>query len=479
MKQKQVLFVVAECQKFVQTGGLADVAGSLPKAVNGISRAYKVRVIMPLYRTIIKKYEKKLKFLGSTTVSLAWRHLYCGVYTMKLDKIDYYFIDNKYYFDRDEIYGHYDDGERFAFFSKSIFDSFSIIGFIPDIIHTHDWHSALVNIYLDILYKKNGRFAEIKSLFTIHNIQYQGIFDLSFSDDIIGIDSTYCEIIEYNGLINLIKGAIVCSDLVTTVSPRYAREITTAYYAHGLENITRIYNKKIVGITNGIDIEFYNPATDENLAVNYTDETIEHKQQNKAALQASFNLNPNLDIPLICIISRLVAHKGLDLVVDQFEEIMKEKVQIVILGKGDSYYQDKFQEFMRRYPGRVCTLIAFDINLSKKIYGSCDFLLMPSKAEPCGLSQMIASRYGTVPIVRAVGGLYDTVKPYNDGEGGGFVFKEYSGSEMTSTIKEAINLYNNKDKYQELMKKIMRTDFSWNVSAKSYLQLYKELIKNK
>lgn len=479
MKQKQVLFVVAECQNFAQTGGLAEVAGSLPKAVNSLTRAYKVRVIMPLYKAIIDKYGKKLKFLGSTTVALAWRNLYCGVYTLKLDKVDYYFIDNKYYFDRDEIYGHYDDGERFAFFSKSIFDVFPIIGFVPDIIHAHDWHAALANIYLDILHKKNGRFTDIKSVFTIHNIQYQGIFDLPFSDDVLGIDSTYCEIIEYNGLINLLKGAIVCSDAVTTVSPRYAREITTAYYAHGLENITRLHNKKITGIINGIDVDFYNPETDKNFAANYTAETFERKAENKQALRESLKLASDSDTPLICIISRLVAHKGLDLVVEQFDEIMKEDVQMVILGRGDEYYQDRFREFMNRYPGRVSTLITFDINLSKKIYGSADFLLMPSKAEPCGLSQMIASRYGTIPIVRAVGGLYDTIKPYDGEEGGGFVFREYSGVEMTAAIREALRLYRDREKHAELAKRIMRRDFSWNVSAKSYLELYKELLKTK
>ena len=337
----------------------------------------------------------------------------------------------------------------------------------------------MANIYLDILHKKNGRFTNTKSVFTIHNIQYQGIFDLPFSDDVLGIDSTYCEIIEYNGLINLLKGAIVCSDAVTTVSPRYAREITTAYYAHGLENITRLHNKKITGIINGIDVDFYNPETDKNFAANYTAETFERKAENKQALRESLKLASDSDTPLICIISRLVAHKGLDLVVEQFDEIMKEDVQMVILGRGDEYYQDRFREFMNRYPGRVSTLITFDINLSKKIYGSADFLLMPSKAEPCGLSQMIASRYGTIPIVRAVGGLYDTIKPYDGEEGGGFVFREYSGVEMTAAIREALRLYRDREKHAELAKRIMRRDFSWNVSAKSYLELYKELLKTK
>lgn len=477
MSRKNVLFIVSECQNFIQTGGLADVAGSLPRAINKRSRAYRVAVVMPLYRAVINKYEGKLQYLGQTTTELAWRKLYCGVYTLKQGAVRYYFIDNKYYFDRDDIYGYYDDGERFAFLSKSIFDIFPIIGYVPDIIHAHDWHSALVNIYLDVLYKKTNRYTNIKSVFTIHNIQYQGIFDVSFSDDILGIDSTYCEIIEYNGLINLVKGAIVCSDVVTTVSPRYAREITTAYYAYGLENITRLHNSKITGIINGIDVDFYNPAADENVPVGYDNLSTDLKRRNKMALQTRFGLNVDPDVPLLCIISRLVAHKGLDLVVEEFENIMDENIQFLILGKGDAYYEDKFKSFMERYPGRVGTLIQFDINLSKSIYGGCDFLLMPSKAEPCGLSQMIASRYGTVPIVRAVGGLYDTIKPYEDGSGNGFVFKDYSGPAMTAAVKEALSVYYDKKRYRELVQRIMEMDFSWNVSAKSYLGLYKRLMR--
>lgn len=478
MKQKNILFVVAECAGFVATGGLAEVAGSLPKAIIKANRGYKVKVMMPLYKTIIQKYKEELKFLGDTTVVLAWRKLYCGIYTITKDKIDYYFIDNKYYFDRENIYGHYDDGERFAFFSKSIFSSFPIIGFTPDIIHTHDWHTALVNVYLDILYKKQGELMNVKSIFTIHNIEFQGIYDTSFLDDIIGIDSEYREILEYNGLVNFVKGAIVCSDLVSTVSPRYAREITTALYAHGLEHITRINGNKIIGIINGIDDEFFNPNTDEALPYNYNEESFANKQLNKEALQRGLNLTIDANACVICVISRLTNQKGIDLVVDRFHEIMsKENVQFVLLGKGASFYEEKFLEMAKRYPKRVSALIAFDINLSKKIYGSSDFLLMPSKTEPCGLAQMIASRYGTVPIVRATGGLFDTIKDYDDGKGNGFAFKEYDSYQMLEKIKEAIFLFNDKERYTQLATKIMGIDFSWNVSAQLYIQKYKDLLK--
>lgn len=478
MKQKNILFVVAECQGFAATGGLAEVAASLPKAIMSVNRGYKVRVMMPLYKAILQKYQHELKFLGETSVALAWRKLYCGVYTLTKDKITYYFIDNKYYFDREGLYGHFDDGERFAYFSKSVFETFPIIGFVPDIIHTHDWHSALVNIYLDILYKKEGFYTNIKSIFTIHNIQFQGIYETSFLEDIIGIDAKYLEILEYNGLINLLKGAIVCSDLVTTVSPRYAREITTALYACGLENITRINKDKIVGIINGIDVDFYNPSTDPNLHVNYTSETLINKQQNKESLQRGLNLNIDPNSCMISLISRLTNQKGIDLIIERFDDIMNENVQLVILGKGERFYEEKLLDLAKRYPKRVSVLTTFDINLARKIYGSSDLFLMPSKMEPCGLSQMIASRYGTVPIVRATGGLFDTIKDYQDGVGNGFVFKDYDSYQMLEKIKEALNVYQDRESYNQLASKIMEIDFSWNVSAKSYLDLYKKLLKN-
>lgn len=479
MKQKNILFVVAECTNFVATGGLAEVAGSLPKAIIKANRGYKVRVMMPLYKTIANKYQDQLKFLGETTVVLAWRRLYCGVFTLKLDGIDYYFIDNKYYFDRDLIYGHYDDGERFAFFSKSVFETFNIIGFTPNLIHTHDWHTALVNIYLDLLYKKQGFFTEIKSLFTIHNIEFQGIFDLAFLEDIIGIDKQFQEVLEYNGLVNLLKGAIVCSDLVSTVSPRYAREITTSMYAAGLEHITRTNGQKLVGVINGIDVDFYNPNTDPSLPVNYNADTFTNKLQNKEALQRGLNLLIDANTCVISMISRLTSQKGVDLVIDKFDEIMQENVQFVLLGKGNRYFEEKFLEIAKRYPKRVSILITYDTNLAKKIYGGSDLFLMPSKMEPCGLSQMISSRYGTVPIVRATGGLFDTIKDYNNGLGNGFVFKDFDSQQMLEKIKEAIGIYKDPERYNALAKKIMGIDFSWNASAVSYLHMYKNLLNQK
>jgi starch synthase len=477
MRDKKILFVVAECHGFAEAGGLAEVAGSLPQALMAASRNYQVSVMMPLYRSIIRKYQGKLKYMGERPVVLAWRKQRCSLYHLKQDKIDYYFIGNNYYFDREEIYGHYDDGERFAFLSKSVFETFPLLGFIPDIIHTHDWHTALVNIYLDIIYKKAGYLTQIKSIFTIHNIQYQGIYEMNFLDDVIGIEREYQDHLEYNGLINLVKGAIVCSDLVTTVSPRYAREITTAQYACGLENITRLSKQKITGILNGINTVYYNPAADEVLEANYDADSFALKAKNKEALQRGLNLEVDSSVCLVSIISRLVNLKGLDLIVDSFPEMMKEKIQFVLLGRGDSFYEEKFQEFQRKYPRQVRSLITFDLNLAKKIYAGSDIFLMPSKTEPCGLSQMIASRYGTVPLVRATGGLDDSIKDYQEGKGNGFVFKEYSSAAFLEKFREAMELYRQKELFEELARKIMQIDFSWNASAKSYLETYKNLLK--
>lgn len=476
-KYKNILFVVSECQGFVATGGLADVAGSLPEAIMRAKKSYKVSVVMPLYKSIIEKHGKELQYINKTMVDLSWRKLYCGVFMTKKDNVTYYFIDNQYYFNRDNLYGHFDDGERFAFFSKSIFSIFDIIGFIPDIIHCHDWHTALVPIYLDILYKKQGIYMNIKSVFTIHNIEYQGIYNQNILEDVFGIDRKYEEILDYRGLINLLKGAIVCSDLITTVSPRYAREITNINYACGLESIIRANNGKLFGVINGINYNLYNPATDEILNANYDSENLVNKAENKEALQRGLNLEINPNIPIVCMITRLATHKGIDLVIDRFDEMMRENVEFIMLGTGESFYQDKFREFSKRYPKRVSTLITFDSNLSKKIYGGSDFFLMPSKMEPCGLSQMIASRYGTIPIVRATGGLYDTIKDYNNGEGNGFVFKDYDSWQMLEKIKEAIRFYDDKENYAKLAMKAMNIDFSWSASAKSYVDIYTKLLK--
>lgn len=477
MKQKKILFVTSECAGFAQTGGLAEVAGSLPKAIASQSKSFKVKVVMPLYKTIIEKYKNELKFVGDGKISLAWRDSYVGVFTLKKDGMEYYFVDNKYYFNRDNLYGHYDDGERFAFFSKSIFKVMEIIDFFPDIIHTNDWQTALVNVYLDILYKKENIYTDIKSVFTIHNIEYQGIYDLGFLEDVIGIDPKYTDLLEYNGLINLMKSAIVCSDVVTTVSPRYSREIATATYAHGLEHIIRINKSKIIGILNGINVESYDPSTDKEIYENYDLNTISKKVINKTELQKDLGLEVNENKCLMVVITRLATHKGIDILLEALKGFLDLGVQFVCLGTGLEEYQNSFQKLSYERPNDVKALITFNTSLSRKLYAASDLFVMPSKSEPCGLSQMIASRYGSLPIVRATGGLFDTIVDYTE-NGNGFVFKDYSSKDLYEKGKEAIELYyNNRDEFNKIIDKAMKKDFSWNASSKQYIEMYNNLLK--
>ena len=352
-----------------------------------------------------------------------------------------------------------------------------IIDFYPNIIHANDWHTALVNIYLDILYKKQATYMDIKSVFTIHNMEYQGVFGLEFINDVIGIDKKYQEIIEYNGLVNLMKGAIICSDLVTTVSPRYAREIATSQFGWGLENIIRMNKHKVVGIINGIDYDSYNPLTDKAIYCSYDVNTIENKKENKAKLQAELGLEVTPFLPLMSVISRLVSQKGIDILLESIQGFVDMGAQIVVLGTGDHALEDSLRALSNN--PNVKILITFNQDLARKIYAASDFFIMPSKFEPCGLSQMIASRYGAVPIVRETGGLYDTITDYYASkDGNGFTFKDYSSYALYLKGKDAIELYRyHFDEYLELSKRCMKKDFSWNASAKSYIGTYNNLLK--
>lgn len=474
---KKVLYVAAECKGFLATGGLAEVAGSLPKGIMSADKNYDVRVIMPLYKKIIETYGDKLEFIGSRFVDMPREKQYCGVFKYVKDEVIYYFIDNRYYFYRDgSPYGHYDDGERFAFFSKAVLDVLDIIDFYPDIINSNDWHTALVNIYLDIYYKKHQYYTNIKSVFTIHNIEYQGVYGKDFNSSVMNIGAEYLNIVEYNGNINLIKGAIVCSDLITTVSPTYANEIKDPFYSCGLHHVINQNAYKLVGIINGIDTSFYNPWTDKLIKPRYSSKNISDKAIVKENIQRKLGLEVNPKACLISVITRLASHKGIDLVIDRFHDIMRENVQFVVLGTGESYYENKFRQFAFSYPGRAAAEITFNTDLSKEIYAASDVFLMPSKMEPCGLSQMIASRYGTVPIVRSTGGLKDTIIDYGD-NGNGFVFQDYNSFHMLDKIKQAVWLYTNeKEKWNELAIKAMNVDFSWKASAKLYIEQYEKLI---
>ena len=478
----KILYVATEALPFISSGGLGDVIGSLPIAVKKAEPQCDVRVILPLYGAVSEHYRKNMTKVCEFAVDLSWRKQYAGIYSYNLENVTYYFLDNEYYFKRDGLYGHFDDGERFAYFSAAVVALMDKIDFFPDVLHANDWQSALSIVYLKTLYSHDERYRKVKTVFSIHNIAFQGKYSFDILEDVFGLGTKEREILEYNGCINLMKGAIVCCDTLMTVSEKYADEIQSSIYAHGLEYITRLYSCKTKGVLNGIDMTYYDPKTDDCIAKNYTWRSISRKSDNKAELQASLGLPVIADAPMISIISRLTEQKGLDLVKAVIDEVMCDDVQLVILGKGDYEYEEFFKGLEGRFPDKVRTLLLYNKELSKKIYASSDVFLMPSKTEPCGLSQMIASRYGAIPVVRETGGLFDSIKPYiehDDGtfEGDGFTFANYNAHDMMYTLRLAVSLYRNAEKRNALVKKIMRRDFSWGVSAKKYIEIYNELVK--
>ena len=469
VQKRKILFVASEARPFVATGGLADVIGSLPQALASDPR-YDIRVVLPMYSEIRTEVRRKMSFLGNIYVALSWRNQYCGIFKYENEGVTFYFIDNEYYFKRPGCYGYYDDGERFAFFSKSVMEILPFIGFYPDVLHCHDWQAALAAIYLKTIYCKRPEYQFIRALFTIHNIEYQGKYSLDILEDLFGISNEYQNLLEYDGCLNLMKGAIECCERFSTVSPTYANEIKTAQYAHGLQDIIRKNENKLTGILNGIDVNAYNPASDKALFANYSVENFDGKAVCKAELQKMLGL-PVRDVPVIAMISRLVSHKGLELVKVVAEDILHENVQFVLLGTGDRAYEEYFKDLGARYEGKFSANIAFNGDLSRKIYAGADIFLMPSVSEPCGLSQMIASRYATVPVVRETGGLYDSIKPYGAG-GNGFTFASCNPYDMLYVIHEALDTYKNKAAWVSLMKKAATTDFSWARSAEEYKKLY-------
>ena len=471
-EKKKILFVGSEVLPFAATGGLGEVLGSLPKAL-AARGDYDVRVMMPYYSDIGEQYRNSAKYLCNYNVGLSWRNLYCGLFELKQDNVTYYFIDNEYYFHRDGLYGFYDDGERYAFFCKAVMDSFYFIDFMPDIIHANDWQTALIPIYNNSKYHY-----DIKLIFTIHNIEYQGQYDLKILPTVFDLPPEAGAYVEYEGCINLVKGAIETSDCVTTVSESYAKELEDAAFAHGLQDMIRKNNWKTRGILNGIDAEGYDPATDTAIAHNFTSTDFSGKVQDKLELQRLAGLREDAGVPVIAIISRLVAHKGLDLITKAMENIVRNcEVQLVVLGKGDRKYEDYFIWLQNQYNGKVSAMITYNKDLSRKVYAGADMFLMPSKAEPCGLSQMIACRYGTVPIVRETGGLRDSIVDCSYGEGNGFTFADYNPDDMANAIYRAIDLYyNNPEGWDKLRKYISTIDFSWAKSADKYDEMYSWLL---
>ena len=479
--KKNVLFVSSEAVPFIKTGGLADVAGSLPKYFD--KEHYDVRVMLPKYLCIPEKWRSQLKYVTHFYMDLAWRSQYVGVLEMEYAGVHYYFIDNEFYFAGPKPYGYiHEDIEKFAFFSKAALSAMPLLGFKPDIVHCHDWQTGLVPVYMKERFHDGEFFRDMKSIMTIHNLKFQGIWDLKKVKDITGLPPYFftSDKLEAYGDANYLKGGIVYADAVTTVSDSYAEEIKTPFYGEHLDGLMRARSNCLTGIVNGIDYEEFNPATDTRIVSNYNQKTFrKEKPKNKKALQQELGLEVNDKKFMIGIVSRLTDQKGLDLIAYMMDQICAEDVQLVILGTGESQYENMFRHFAWKYPDRVSANIYYSEDMSHKIYASCDAFLMPSLFEPCGLSQLMSLRYGTVPIVRETGGLKDTVEPYNEYEstGTGFSFANYNAHEMMNTINYAKHVfYNNKREWNKIVDRGMLKDFSWASSAKKYQKLYDNLL---
>ena len=473
-----ILYVTSEAVPFCKTGGLADVAGSLPQAL--AKGGDHVSVILPLYQTVSEKWIDQLHFEKWTYVRLAWRSVYCGLFSLEHEGVTWYFVDNEHYFKRPDLYGYYDDGERFAFFSRAVTELLPDLPEKPDVVHCNDWQSALVPIYIRDEAVRQDFYKGIHTVITVHNVEYQGRYGRDTLEDLFGLAHGWYDdgTMEFAGDVNLLKGAIVIADAVTAVSPTYAQELKYAYFAHGLEDIMNSNAGKLHGVLNGLDMERYNPRKDANLVQHYSPGRMAGKAKNKEQLQLTMGLQVKADTPIIAMVTRLVSHKGLDLVCDALDYFMEKDVQLVVLGKGDANYETFFNYAAARYPGRIGVYLGYSESLAMQIYAGADLFLMPSKSEPCGLSQMIAMRYGTVPIVRETGGLKDTVHAYEawNGEGNGFTFADYNAGDMAYVICEAIDLYHdNRTAFKKLQKRGMNEDFSWTRSAAEYHNIYESI----
>ena len=472
----KVLYAASEALPFIASGGLGDVAGSLPQALR--KRLIGCRVVMPLYDNIKQELKDTMKFITNISVPVAWRRQYCGIFEARSGGVIYYLLDNQYYFKRDSLYGFYDDAERFAFFSRAILEIIPHIGFKPDIIHCNDWQTALTPVYYSTMYANQPGYENIKTVFTIHNIQYQGVYGEELLDNVVGINHANKNLLEYDGTVNLMKGAIETANAVTTVSPSYAKEILDPWYSHGLDTILKERSFKLRGILNGIDVINYNPETDKDVFKNYSADNIRGKYVNKRELQKLLGLPEKSNTPVMGMVTRLVSHKGLDLCKEVLDELLATTdIQLVVLGSGDYQYEEFFRGLAARYPEQVGLCLGFIPDLARKIYAGSDLFLMPSKSEPCGLSQMVALRYGSIPIVRETGGLRDSVTDSGDGEGNGFVFSTYNAHDMLHAIRRACEGYEDKDGWQILVKRAMDSDNSWGKSANEYIRMYKEILK--
>lgn len=474
----KVLMVASESHPFIKTGGLGDVVGALPQELKKIG--IDIRVIIPNYHGIKEEYKRDFKFIKWFMVPVGWREQYCGIFQYEHRDVIYYFLDNEYYYKRDNLYGYDDDGERFAFFNRSVLNSLKELDWKPDVIHCNDWQAGMIPVLHKVEYKKDDFYKDIKSIVSIHNLFFTGNFPADILPELFGYDY---ELFTNGGLelhdgVSFLRGAICYSDMVTTVSKTYADEIRTPQYGEHLDWLLNYKGNFLRGIVNGIDYEEYNPERDKYIAQKYSSENIEAKYINKCALQKELELPINEGIPIIAMVSRLTNQKGCNLIMDIMEELLKEDVQIVVLGTGDYLYEEGFEYFKKRYPQKVSANIMFDNALAHKIYAGADMFLMPSLFEPCGLGQLIALRYGTLPIVRETGGLKDTVIPYNQytGVGNGFGFKNYNSYELKNTIKYALDIYKDGSNWYQLVNQAMTSNNSWEKSANEYKNMYKEVV---
>lgn len=476
MEKIKTLFVSSEVAPFTKTGGLADVAGSLPKELSYLE--IDIRVVMPKFKNIPDKYVREMKSIGNGTVDILFKKVGFEIFMLEQDNIKYYFIEHDDYFCRDGYYGYGDDGERFIFFSKAVFEMLPLINFKPDIIHSNDWQTASVNVLAKAYYAYQDYYKNIKTVFSIHNIKYQGVYPKEIINSLLGIgwDNFTYDKLEFHDQVNLLKGAIKYSDAVNTVSETYSNEIKHDFFAENLGGVTRS-REDLYGIVNGIDYAVFNPETDENIFATFNKDTLQDKYKNKKMLQQSLGLPVKKSVPIISIITRLVENKGIDLINAIIDDLMQQDVQFIALGTGEYRYEESFKYFANKYPKKFSANILYDSVLSHRIYAGSDMFLVPSLFEPCGLSQLISLRYGTVPIVRETGGLKDTIKPYNKftSEGNGFTFSNYNAHELLDSINRAIELYKSKVKWNKLINSGMEDDFSWSTSAKKYFDIYKNL----
>lgn len=477
---KNVLFIASEAVPFIKTGGLADVVGALPKYFN--KNEFDVRVMIPKYTFIKEEYRNQMKYLNHFYINLAWRSQYVGVFEMEYQGVKFYLIDNEFYFGGSKPYGYiHEDIEKFAFFSQAALSAIPVIGFKPDIIHCHDWQTGLIPVYLKDRFSQGEFYSNIKTIMTIHNLKFQGVWDLKKTMDITGLDKYYfsSDKLEAYGDANYLKGGIAYADRITTVSSTYAEEIKMPFYGEKLDGLMNARSNVLSGIVNGIDYEIYNPETDKYIEANYNQVTFrKEKWKNKVALQKDLGLEIDKNKFLVGIVSRLTDQKGFDLIACVMDQLCAEDVQFVILGTGEEKYENMFRHYDWKYGNRVSANIYYSEELSHRIYASCDAFLMPSLFEPCGLSQLMSLRYGTIPIVRETGGLKDTVQPYNEYEqtGTGFSFCNYNAHEMLGIFNYAKSVYyEHKREWNKIVDRAMQADFSWASSAKKYEELYRSM----